>query len=64
MPEINQQGKEIKIMEQEKSLQRKEDEGLSVSAWQIFSGVVLILSGLLIILSLPDIKRYIKITRM
>ena len=51
-------------MEQDKSLQRNEEESYSVSRWQIFSGVALILSGLLIILSLPDIKRYIRISRM
>ncbi len=50
-------------MGQEKSLQTREDTN-GVTKWQIFSGVALILSGLLIILSLPDIKRYIRITRM
>jgi uncharacterized membrane protein HdeD (DUF308 family) len=51
-------------MEEEKALQRTEDENYSINRWQIFSGVALILGGLFIILNLPDIKRYIRISRM
>jgi hypothetical protein len=50
-------------MEDEKSLQTGADTH-GISIWQIFSGVALILSGILIIISLPDIKRYIRIRRM
>lgn len=50
-------------MENEKSLQKREGSN-GISIWQVFSGVALIFSGILIILSLPDIKRYIKISRM
>ena len=50
-------------MQHERSLQRREEtDGISI--WQVFGGIFLIFSGLLVILSLPDIKRYIKITRM
>lgn len=49
-------------MEHERSLQKRESHGISI--WQVFSGIVLIFSGILLIMSLPDIKRYIRITRM
>lgn len=49
-------------MEHDRALQKREDNGISI--WQVFSGIALIVSGILLIISLPDIKRYIKISRM
>lgn len=50
-------------MKHENSLQERQDTN-GVKSWQLFGGVALVLTGLLVIVSLPDIKRYIRIKRM
>jgi hypothetical protein len=51
-------------MKRNESLQRRERSSANVSIWSIVGGVALIAAAAAVIVSLPDIKRYIKISTM
>ena len=51
-------------MKRNESLQRRERSSSNVTIWSIVGGVALIAAAAAVIVSLPDIKRYIKISTM
>jgi hypothetical protein len=51
-------------MKQNQSLERRDRRPTGVSAWSLIGGAALLLAAAAIVVSLPDIKRYIKISRM
>lgn len=51
-------------MKQNQSLERRGRKSSGVSLWSIVGGAALVLAAAAVIVSLPDIKRYIKISNM
>jgi hypothetical protein len=51
-------------MRQNQSLARREHRSSGVTIWAIVGSAALALVAAAVIVSLPDIKRYIKISRM
>jgi len=51
-------------MKQNQSLERRGRRPSSTSMWSIVGGAALVLAAAAVVVSLPDIKRYIKISRM
>jgi hypothetical protein len=51
-------------MAQNQSLQRRYRRPAGISLWSIVGSAALALAAAAVIVSLPDIKRYIKISRM
>lgn len=51
-------------MKRSESLQRRERSSSHLNIWSIVGGVALIAAAAAVIVSLPDIKRYIKISTM
>ena len=51
-------------MKQNQSLERRGRRSSGMNVWSIFGGAALVLAAAAVVVSLPDIKRYIKISRM
>lgn len=51
-------------MKREQSLVRRERRSSGMSVWTIIGGVSLVAVAALVVMSYPDIKRYIKISTM
>jgi hypothetical protein len=51
-------------MRQNQSLERRERRPSGMNMWSIVGGVALVAMAAAVIVSLPDIKRYIKISTM
>lgn len=51
-------------MQQEKHLEKRERKSSVPGLWSLVGGTALLLVATVVVLSLPDIKRYIKISRM
>jgi hypothetical protein len=51
-------------MGQNQSLERRARRSSGVSLWSLVGGAALVLAAAAVVVSLPDIKRYIKISRM
>lgn len=51
-------------MKRSEALERRERRSSSVNIWSIFGGAALLVAAAAVIVSLPDIKRYIKISTM
>lgn len=51
-------------MKQNQALVRRDRKSSGVSLWSIVGSAVLVLAAAAVIVSLPDIKRYIKISNM
>lgn len=51
-------------MNRNQALERRERSSSGVTIWSIVGGVALIAAAAAVIVSLPDIKRYIKISTM
>ena len=54
----------LSVMAQSQSLMRRVRRPSGVSLWSIVGGAALILAAAAVVVSLPDIKRYIKISNM
>ena len=52
------------VMKRSESLQRREKGSSSMNVWTIVGGLALVAAAAAVIVSLPDIKRYIKISTM
>lgn len=48
----------------EKSLEKRNGNSSGISLWQVAGGAALLLGAALVVVNLPDIKRYIKIRTM
>lgn len=48
----------------ENLVRRRTEKSSGISLWQIVGGTALLLAATVVIISLPDIKRYIKISTM
>ncbi|HEV7395656.1 MAG TPA: hypothetical protein VGN86_04020 [Pyrinomonadaceae bacterium] len=59
---MSQARAEQSIVRRVDSIDRKQSSGVSV--WSIFGGAALVLLAAAVIVNLPDIKRYIKISTM
>jgi hypothetical protein len=51
-------------MKQNQSLERRGSRPSGISVWSIVGGAALVLAACAVVVSLPDIKRYIKISNM
>ncbi|MGB8507505.1 MAG: hypothetical protein WCD76_03790 [Pyrinomonadaceae bacterium] len=51
-------------MKQNQSLERRGSRPSGLSMWSFVGGAALLLAAAAVVVSLPDIKRYIKISRM
>ena len=51
-------------MKRSDSLQRREKGSSSMNVWTIVGGLTLVAAAAVVVMSLPDIKRYIKISTM
>jgi hypothetical protein len=51
-------------MKQNESLERRERSSAGMTIWTIVGGAALVVMAAAVIVSLPDIKRYIKISTM
>ncbi len=51
-------------MKQNQSLERRVKKPSGMSMWSIVGGAAMLLAAAAVVVSLPDIKRYIKISRM
>lgn len=51
-------------MQQNQSLERRNRRPTGMNMWSIVGGAALLLAAAAVVMSLPDIKRYIKISRM
>jgi hypothetical protein len=51
-------------MKQNQSLERRDGGSAGITMWSIVGGAALLLVAAAVVVSLPDIKRYIKISRM
>jgi hypothetical protein len=51
-------------MKRNESLVRRESGSSGITVWSIVGGVALVAMAAAVIVSLPDIKRYIKISTM
>ena len=51
-------------MKQNQSLERRGRRANGTSMWSIVGSAALLLAAAAVVVSLPDIKRYIKISRM
>lgn len=51
-------------MKQNQSLERRDRRPTGMNMWSIVGGAALLLAAAAVVVSLPDIKRYIKISRM
>jgi hypothetical protein len=54
----------LSVMKQSQSLERRDRRPTGLSLWSIVGGAALVLAAAAVVVSLPDIKRYIKISRM
>jgi len=52
------------VMKQNQSLERRGSRPSGMSMWSFVGGAVLLLAAAAVVVSLPDIKRYIKISNM
>ena len=54
------------MVRREESLERRKDERRSsgISLWPVIGGIAIVAAAAAVIISLPDIKRYIKISQM
>ena len=52
------------LLRRAESLERKNHNFGGVSVWSIFGGAALVVLAAAVIVNLPDIKRYIKISTM
>jgi len=51
-------------MKRSDSLQKREKESCNMNTWAIVGGLALVAVAAVVVVSLPDIKRYIKISTM
>lgn len=51
-------------MKRSESLERRGRKSSGVSVWSIIGGAALVVAAAAVIVSIPDIKRYIKISTM
>ena len=51
-------------MKRTESLERRERRSSGLNVWSILGGAVLVVAAAAVIVSIPDIKRYIKISTM
>ncbi|MBA2732569.1 MAG: hypothetical protein H0U54_06720 [Acidobacteria bacterium] len=51
-------------MKRSGSLQKREKESYNMNTWTIVGGLALVAVAAVVVVSLPDIKRYIKISTM
>jgi hypothetical protein len=52
------------VMRRSESLERREKGSSNMNVWAIVGGLALVAAAAAVIVSLPDIKRYIKISTM
>jgi len=52
------------LMKRSDSLQKREKGSSSMNVWTIVGGLTLVAAAAVVVMSLPDIKRYIKISTM
>ena len=57
-------GVDSSVMRRSQSLERRERKSSSMNVWTIVGGLALVAAAAAVIVSLPDIKRYIKISTM
>ena len=54
----------LESRENREYFERRDEDSSGIPVWKILGGAALILAATAVIISLPDIKRYIKISTM
>ena len=62
--DIDSVGERSSLMKRNRSLERRERGSSGLNLWPIVGGAALLVAAAAVIVSLPDIKRYIKISTM